>query len=230
MAGDVRAFAIYACVKIERVAAEIGALQSFHRSETTALSIDPRLVGLLRQAFYRVQQPTAEPRGNPEGPDGSSALCPNGPSGQQTLGCAFQAAGDWIGQEFKALPQSGQERGKDFRTAECSKITGPPDASALERPPGDLDSNYLAYFALTTAMAEAAIGNDESAIHLLDRQAEEQHRIVALRKAELDSDKSRLASGACSESVPDDIREQCRSTISRGLNRVPTRVDGRYSP
>ncbi len=56
MDASTKTFLSYACWRIEPFVGDLGALQTIHRSEISALAIDPRLLAFLRREYYLTQQ------------------------------------------------------------------------------------------------------------------------------------------------------------------------------
>jgi hypothetical protein len=204
MSKSLRDFATYACKKIERDTRYLIDLQEFHRSETSALAIDPRLIGLLRREYLKQEADYLQNKENfydNEGmirslKAGCAAVCKGDQLPQYPppgLGEGFCQAEDWIVREWLAMQRVKQAPGLPDNWSGICKDTPPepekaPTAECTEflankevekgRSASEDAASYLAYLAIVTASAEAGIGNSESAITLLERASSEQQRTV----------------------------------------------------
>ena len=174
-----RLFASYACGRIEPFVGKLAALQTIHRSEISALAIDPKLIAFLRRSYYKTQQPH-DPQSIGCGPYECNGLygCSDYSGSPRNLGEALCQSDQWTMQELQAIKAQikGSDAAKkylDQKTQECGQLSPDllqPEIASWTVTTFDPTSNLAAYLALTIALAEDAIGNGESAIHLLDSQ------------------------------------------------------------
>jgi hypothetical protein len=178
-----RNFAVYACNRVEPMMRQLSDLQKFHRSETSALALDPRLVGLLRREYHQevknFRAASSRARDDREMAGHAKAGCDSPRRSTYPpadLPSAFCQAESWIEEELRILPENFDRRPQTPQCGNFLKL--PPSTQPSQVAEDGAYDSYLSYFAIITAAAEAAIGNNESAIHLLDTAAKEQRKAV----------------------------------------------------
>jgi hypothetical protein len=192
MDAEKKAFANYACLRIEPYVRDLRILQNIHRSETATLAVDPKLVAYLRRAYYATQQESGNSyefpgasREHHEREHHEMEVCFEGAL-PRNLAEAFCEAAVWTKDEIRAVQVQYNRAEKDIVVApECGEMQqkqAPPVKILVDK---DLkDSDFAAYMALVTGLSQTAVGNGESAIHLLDNQIQHQRdRVSSLKKA-----------------------------------------------
>jgi hypothetical protein len=172
-------FYAYYCSRIIPIVNNINAMHSIQRSETSALSIDQRLIEILRTMYFRARIWSIA-RGSLNFPLAASERDVIGESGSRTkLKELLLLENDLLLQELDVFKSSTKTFAPDATNDGCSMLYDGPSDSIKQRvgqplpfASVDSDSNntigFFSYLAATLALVEFGSGARESAVHFLE--------------------------------------------------------------
>jgi hypothetical protein len=243
-----RYFALLGCGPIRYFADRLASLQGFHRSERSALAVDSKLIALMRRIYYlesrRLHSSGDDEPANPTEVE-KQILLTSAALEEAWSRAQNWTLRDYNSLSVKMLRAESREKPQKT-PIECGNLDRryrrsltivsdsipmieyfPAVAADILRataafPPhfsSDTQRGYVAYLALTVALAESAIGNRESAIHLLDNEILKLEKAVEKNREWLDRGDPTCATAASAVSGP-----ECRSHAMEVLAYYRLRV------
>jgi len=203
-------FAKYACGAVKALADNLRILQNYHHSETSLYAMNPLFIAIVRKAYLQALH-GKKPYGHDPGVNIREAAAPDKTDLQLLTEEIVERAKAEVhaaALDDQANNSHNNEGGSVSDQMRCGDLPkdAPADFEDFDPPDKAEGFSYIAYFALTAALAEFASGNRENAIRLLEREIERQKE----QRDRLYSS-SILASdpGACSQNSTPASTDKC---------------------